>query len=106
MLTLNGKEYGLFWSVGARCKWDNWVVQNMKASMTEGYIMKALAMVDAYNKANGTTNKLTKEDIYNLPNREFEALIAAVDEQEKADSVVTVEAEDEKPKKDKSAAAR
>lgn len=102
-MILNGKEYGLFWSVGARCVWERWVVKNQDAPIAEGYVMKALAMIDAYNMAHKTKEKITKEEIFNLPNREFEALIKAVDAQEKADSQVSVEVEEEKPKKDKSA---
>ena len=101
-LKLNGKEYGLYWSVGARCMWEGWVVTNQKAPVVEGYVMKALAMIDAYNKANKVSGKITKEEIYSLPNREFDALMKAVDAQEEEDSKVTVEAEAEKPKKARS----
>lgn len=105
-MKLNGKEYGLFWSVGAKCIWERWVVKNQDAPISEGYVMKALAMIDGYNMAHKTNAKITKEEIFNLPSREFAALIAAVDAQEKADTEVTVEVEDEKPKKEKSAGAR
>lgn len=105
-MILNGKEYGLFWSVGARCVWERWVVKNQDAPIAEGYVMKALAMIDAYNAAHGTTEKISKQEIFSLPNRDFEALIKAVDAQEKADSAVTIEVEEENPKKGKSAGQR
>lgn len=101
-MIINGKEYGLFYSVGVRCKFDQWLINNQQAPYTEGVIMQATLMNEAFNKANGTKDVLTREMIYNLPARELDALIAAVDKQRETDSAITVEVEEEKSKKAKS----
>lgn len=99
MVTINGKEYGLFYSVGARCKFDKWLINNQQAPYTEGIIEQAILMNEAYNKANGTKDALTKDIIYSLPARELDALSEAVDAQRTADSTVTVEVADKPSKK-------
>lgn len=104
MVTINGKEYGLFYSVGVRCKFDNWLIANPKAAYTEGGIYQAVLMNEAFNKLHGTKDVLSKEMLYDLPARELDILLEAVDSQRVADSSVTVEAEDKPPKKAKSVA--
>lgn len=102
-MIINGKEYGLFYSVGAKCAFDNWMVKNGKTkSVSESIVALALYMNEAYTKANGGGEKLTSEMLFSLPAKEYDALAVAVDEQVTADSAVTVEAEPEKPKKAKS----
>lgn len=103
MLTLNGKEYGLFWSIGARCKFDTWIVKNPDAPMSDGIVHRALMMNEAYVKANGGGEKLTLDMIYSLPSKDFDALVKAQEEQFNIDSAISVEAEEEKPKKAKNA---
>lgn len=100
-MVIGGKDYGLFWSIGARCKFDTWVIKNPEASMTEGIVYRTLLMNEAYVKVFGG-EKLTLEKIYNLPAKEFDALMKAQQEQLEQDSAVSVEAEEEKPKKEKS----
>ena len=103
MVTLAGKEYGLFYSVGAKCAFDNWMVKNGKTkSVAESIVALAINMNEAYNKANGGGEKLTSEFLFSLPAKEYDALAEAVDAQVLKDTEVSVEAEDIKPKKGKS----
>lgn len=99
-MEINGKEYGLFYSIGAHVAFDNWAVSNPKASYTEGVIMKFRMMAMAYNDANGIKDNEppTKEEIAVLPNYMFEDIMAAVMECEERDTKRTVEAESKKGK--------
>ena len=100
-MTINGVEYNLFYSLGAHIAYDNWAVNNPKASYTEGVVMKFQFMIMAYNSANGIKDKEppTKEELAGLPNSVFEEIMEAVMLCEKRDSERKVEA---KPKKAKS----
>ena len=101
---MNFKEYGLIYTIGVRCDYDDWIVahQEEALSYTHGVIKKALLMNESYVKLYGG-EKLTMDILRALPNSEFEALIKAVSETEKSDSMLTIETEEEKPKKAKSA---
>lgn len=100
-MKIQGKEYGLFYSIGAHVAFDNWVIANPKASWTEGVLMKFGFMVMAYNSAHKIKQEPpTKEQLAMLPNSVFEELAEAVMECEKADTERKVEAE---PKKGKNA---
>lgn len=102
-MIINEKEYGLFYSVGAKCAFDNWMVKNGKTkSVSESIVAMAIFMNEAYNKANGSGEKLTSDIIFNLPAKDYDALAIAVDEQVAKDSEITIEAEETKPKKAKS----
>lgn len=103
MVNINGKEYGLFYSIEAHIEIDNFIIANPAASMTEGVIVRAIAMNEAYNKVHKGGNVLKKEDLLALPNSIFTLLATAVEEQEKADSVISVETEKPKGKNAKSA---
>lgn len=93
-MKLEGKEYKLFYSVGAHIAFDNWVVANPKASFVDGIVQKFIIMINAYNMAHGEKQTPPKkEELMNLPNRVLEDIYKAVDEQEKIDTAVTVEAE-------------
>ena len=94
-MEINGKEYGLFYSVGAHIAFDNWAVQHAKSSYAEGVIQKFTCMVLAYNEVNGIKDNdpPTKEDLAKLPNYVFEEIMAEVLKCEKKDSERKVEAE-------------
>lgn len=101
---IDGKEYGLFWSVQAHITFDSWVINNTKATMVEGYLTKLICMINAYNDANDAKQTPpVKEDLMKRPDYVLTDIFAAVDQQEKADSTRTVEAEPEKVKNGKSA---
>lgn len=103
-MNINGKEIHFFYSVGARCEYEEYCIANPKVSVTRAIIHKALIMNKAYNKANGITDNITEAEIMSLSNGEFSVLAKEIDEQEKKDSAVTVEAEEKKTKNAESAA--
>ena len=104
MIKINGKEYGLFYSVEAHIEIDDFIIANPAASLTEGVVVRAIAMNRAYNKANGIKDEVLKrEDILTQPNGVFALLKAAVEEQEKKDSATSVQTEEKKTKNAKSA---
>lgn len=97
-MTINRKEYNLFYSIGAHIAFDNWAVLNPKSSFAEGYIQKFIFMVLAYNEVNGIKNNdpPTKEELALLPNSVFEEIMAEVLQCEKRDTERKVEAEPKK----------
>lgn len=99
-MKINGKEYNLYYSIGAHIAYDNWVVSNQNASYTEGVIQKFIFMILAYNNANGIKDNdpPTKEELALLPNSVFEEIMAAVMLCEKADTERKVESEPKKGK--------
>ena len=101
-MKINGKEYNLFYSIGAHVDFDNWAVSHPKASYTEGVMIKFELMVKAYNNAHGIKNNdpPSKDELATLPNSLFEEIMTEVLECEKRDTERKVEAE---PKKGKSA---
>lgn len=102
-MIINGKEYGLAYTIGARCDYDDFVFahKDEMLSYTHGLIMRAVFMSKAYVATNGG-EALTYEMLRALPNSEFDKLIDEMNRQIEEDSKVTVEAEAAKPKKEKS----
>lgn len=96
MINVNGKEYGLFYSVGARCKSENYIVNNPKASIVEFKIQQVIYMAEAYGQKNKVDQKLTQAMIYALPNMDLEEILEEAEKQIEADSTKTVESEPEK----------
>ena len=92
MVELNGKEYGLFYSVKAHCDYDDYVCEHQNVSVTRAIIQKALIMSKAYCDLHGGT-PLKSADIMGLPNREYMKLMKAVAEQEAEDSNSEIETE-------------
>lgn len=93
MVTINGKEYGLFYTVGVNVAFNAWVIKNPKATYVEGMIQKCIYMIKAYNDANGIAdNAPTKEEIFLMPNAVFNDILKAVEEQEKIDNERQIEA--------------
>ena len=98
-MRINGKEYNLFYSIGAHVAYDNWVITNPKASFTEGVLMKFTFMIAAYNNAHGIKqDPPTRDELAVLPNSIFEEIFQNVTACEKADTERKVEAEPKKGK--------
>lgn len=93
MLNINGKEYGLFWSVWANCEYEDWLLSREKVSYPRAFVQKAVIMNKAYRDANGGGNELKTKDLLSLPASELNAIMDAVTAQELLDSGRTVEAE-------------
>lgn len=105
-MEINGKEYNLFYGIGAHVAFDNWAVTHPKASFTEGVLMKFRMMVINYNDAHHITDNEppTKEELSTLPNSMYEEIMNAVMECEKRDTERKVVAEPKKGKNAKSTA--
>ena len=99
MVNINGKEYGLFYSIGANIAFNNWVLEHKNACFIEGEVQKLLYMMYAYNDTHGIKDEpVSKDIIMNLPNSELAAILEAVKAQEKQDTDRKVEAEPVKGK--------
>ena len=96
MIKINGTEYGLFWSVWAHCRFDDWWVKNRTASYATTIVKRALFANEAFRMAEAGKGspELTEGAIYRLPNSEFAAISAAVEEQVAKDSGITIKKED------------
>lgn len=105
MVTINGKEYGMFFSGRARIAISNWLaLHEADTSLDQFRIQRAVCMINAYNKANNIDETVTVDDFIDLPNREIEKLLEAELEQYKADTETQVEAVPKKGKNTKSTA--
>lgn len=104
MITINGNEYGLFLSVEARIEIDNLMIANPAMSEAEGFVIEAVAMNKAFNKANGIKgNDLKKEYILAQPNAVIDMLKEEITKQIEIDSKISVETKEPKGKNAKSA---
>lgn len=96
MITINGVEYGLFWSIWAHCRFDDWLMKNRTASYPTAIVKKAVIANEAYRLANGVKGpELTEVIIHRLPNSEYVNLQKTVEEQVLTDSGITIKKEDE-----------
>ena len=96
MIKINGIEYGLFWSVWAHCRFDDWWVKNRTASYATTIVKKALFANEAFRmtEAGKGSPELTEGAINRLPNSEYAAIMAAVEEQVAKDSGITIKKEE------------
>ena len=93
MYTINGKEYGMLFSARARVASSNWLAVNeATASVDEYRLQRAVCMINAYNMANGIKEQVKVDDFLDIPNREFEKLLAAEKEQYDLDTKTEVDA--------------
>lgn len=104
MVTINGKEYGMLYSARARIESSNWLANHDDVSVDDYRLHRAVCMINAYNKANGSDETVKVDDFLDLPNRELEKLYAAEKAQYDADTKQEVEAEPKKGKNAKSTA--
>lgn len=105
MVTINGKEYGMLFSARARVASSNWLALNEATASVDDYrLHRAICMINAYNMANGIEEQVTVDDFLDIPNREFEKLLKAEQEQYEADTKTEIEAVPKKGKNAKSTA--
>lgn len=101
-MQINGREVGLFYSVGAHCAYSEYLIKHPEDSVSSAIIQKALLMNKAWleaRKREGDTDlpkPLTRDELNMLPMAVLNQLADEVAAQEKADSEVTVEAETRK----------
>lgn len=94
MIKINGKEYGLFFSIGANVAFNNWVIAHKDQCYIEGELQKAIFMMKAYNDAHDIKDKVPDIGVLMcMPNSELQAILEAVKQQETADTERKVEAE-------------
>ena len=105
MVTINGKEYGMLFSTRARIAISNWLALNEATASVDDYrLHRAICMITAYNKAHGIDEEVTLDEFLDLPNREFEKLLKAEQEQYEKDTKTEIEAVPKKGKNAKSTA--
>ena len=103
-MEIKGKEVKFFYSVGARCEYEEYIIAHPKVSVSRALVNKAIIMNRAYNRANGINGgDITEKELLELPNAQFEEMALDLDAQEKKDSGITVETEEVKSKNGKSA---
>lgn len=111
-MVINGREIGLFYSVGAHCAYSDYLIKNPEDSVSSAIIQKAILMNKAWldtRKQAGETDlpkALTRDELYALPMAVLNQLADEVAAQEKADTEVTVEVAEPKGKNGKSAAKK
>lgn len=96
MIRINGIEYGLFWSVWAHCRYDDWIIKNRSASYPSAVVKRALIANEAYrmSEQGKGSPELTEGIIYRLPNSEYAAIAAAVEAQVAKDSGFEIKKEE------------
>jgi len=92
-LVINGKEYGLLYTVEAYLDYQDYLLNNPDVNLYRGSMQLACFMNREYNKANGIKGKgLRMEDMYTLKkgDLDLDAIVSEVDIQIKVDSETTV----------------
>lgn len=103
-MIINGRDVKFFYSVGAHCEFDDFIIANPSVSTTTARIREAVILNRAYHEKHpeDKTAPLTEKEIRLLPNAILGQLVEAVAAQELADSEVTIEIEEPKSKNAKS----
>lgn len=103
-MTINGCEYGFYYSVGAHIDYEDFIIKHPEVGQIRANVELACIMNREYNKANGIKGKeLRPEDLRKLPNAVLTELMDQVNAQMKLDNEVSVET---KPAKKESAAGK
>lgn len=105
-MIINGREVHFFYSVGARCDFEDYIILHSgKIGTTRAMVAKAIAMNKAYIlKEESKEEPLKESEIMEMPEGKMKELVAEIDACEKRDSKRTVEAEEPKGKNAESAA--
>lgn len=98
-MLINGKEYGFFYDVAAKCDYEDLVVNNPDMGLSRANVKLACIMNREYNLANGIKAPAIKEEeIMRLPARAYQELEEVIRAQVAIDSEVTVETTEGKGK--------
>lgn len=81
-MKINGKEINFALSIGAYCDFNDWCVANSEKSIARANVYKALCMNRAYAQAHEGADTITEEELMNLPQYMYTALL---DELKKAE---------------------
>lgn len=98
-MLINGKEYGFFYDVAAKCDYEDILVKNPDMGMSRANVKLACIMNREYNRANGIKDPILKEDeVMHLPARVYQELEDVIRAQIAIDTEVTVETTEGKGK--------
>lgn len=97
-MEINGKEFGMAYTVGAHVRWNSYIVSHQQSAFAEAQFEKALIMHDEWCRINKVPDgkKVTKAELLAQPFRVFEEITQLCDAQVKADGEQTVELEGKK----------
>lgn len=95
-MDINGREVKFFYSIGARCDFEEFCAKRGSIPETIARIHEAVFLNKAYHEAHpeDKTAPLTVDEVKKLPNSEYEKLVETIARQELEDSELTVEAEE------------
>lgn len=98
-MIINGKEINFKSTIGSHCDFMDYCAANPEVSMMRANVYKAVFMNAAFVNGHPAAEKITVEEIMNLPKQDYDRLMAAVAEAEKEGSRQTVETQDNGKKK-------
>lgn len=93
-MTINGKEIGFLFNVGAYCDYSDWVVANKSASVASAQLVKAEYMSRAWAAEHNSKDYLTVAELRKMMPYELEEILKAVEAAEKAGSQRQIETVD------------
>lgn len=65
-MKINGKDIGFRYTIGAKCDYSDFCILHPNMSKDAGLLHLAVMMNQAYNKANGTTDEITVDELRDL----------------------------------------
>lgn len=93
-MKVNGKEFGMYWSVHAHIKWESYILKNKDKAYSEAMMAQAMIMHDEWCRVNKIpeSKHVKIEEIYDLPEKSYNEIVTLAEAQRKADSEVSIEA--------------
>lgn len=98
-MIINGKDIKFKSTIGSHCDFMDYCAANPEVSMMRANVYKAVFMNAAFVNGHPDAEKITVEEIMNLPKQDYDRLMAAVAEAEKEGNRQTVETQDTGKKK-------
>lgn len=65
-MKINGKDINFRYTIGAKCDYSDFCILHPNMSKDAGLLHLAVMMNQAYNKANGTTDEITVDELRDL----------------------------------------
>lgn len=97
-MIINGKDIKFKSTIGSHCDFMDYCAANPEVSMMRANVYKAVFMNMAFVNSNPDADKITVEEIFNLPKPDYDRLMAAVAEAEKEGNRQTVDTVEVKKK--------
>lgn len=94
-MTINGKELGMIYTVGAHIRWNSYIVSHQQSAFAEAQLEKVLIMHDEWCRLNKVPEgkKVTKTELLAQPYSVFDEMVKLCEAQVKADGETTIEAD-------------